>query len=149
MSRQIPTNLEKCCTRIQDFCMSLSHEAFVNFSHLLIVAAIRHDAFPAMLKVCNASHSGLLTSSPKEEKKNREYHLVSIAALMKSFIDPRFYSSEEEMEDKYDSILYMPSFVEALLEHINDYSAQEHLQEHRDFERKRQYPFVQMYETIE
>ena len=55
----------------------------------------------------------------------------------------------EKDEERHDDIVYMVSFVEALMEHINDYSPKEHRKVHEDFMKKKQDPFVEMYEEIE
>ena len=149
MARHIPTDLEKYEMRFHDFCMTLPYETFVNFSHFLIVAAIRHNGNDQMLQICSATHNGLLSASQKERKTKLEYHCISLSGLIKSFIDPRLNTYMEKKEERHDDIVHMVSFVEALMEHINDYSPKEHWKVHEDFMKKKQGPFVEMYEEIE
>jgi hypothetical protein len=145
---QIPTNLENYSMRLSKFVESLSNAAYVNLQHLFFLRAYNSKADEKMLKILNVHLNGLMRCNKREIKEHRPYTDITFLSVVKSFIDPRFYTSEDKINQRQPEIVKVVAFLEALRNHINDFSARDHWKIHEDFFIGNQQPMVDLYKTM-
>ena len=146
--RQLPIDLEEYSKRLSKFCESLSDAAYVNMNHLFFLRAHNSKADEKVLKIYHVYLNSIMRSGKRGIKEHRPYNDISFLTVVKSFIDPRFYKDEKEMNQRQPEIVKVITFLEALREHINDTSAREHWKIHQDFFSNKQQPMVDLYDTM-
>lgn len=145
---QPPTNLEEYSLRLNKFLESLNASAYVNVVHLFFLCAHQLHADEKTLRIYAVYLDALVHAGKREIKEHRPYADISFQVVVKSFIDPRFYSGATEMNRQQPNIVRVVSFLEALMAHVNDTTAKEHWHIHEQFFQGNHQPLVDMYENI-
>ena len=144
----IPTDLEQYSQRLIDFCDSLSASAYVNFHRLFLMRVVKSNPSKMMLDMYVVWLNDLLTGSRKNVASVRKNADVGFLSLVKSYIDPRLFASEEEMKHQHPNTVKVLSFIEALMLHMDDMPASAHWQIHQQFLKGDQQPVVDYYYKV-
>ena len=145
---KLPTNLEQYSLRLSHFVESLNDSAYVNYHHLFFLRAHQSEADEKVLKIYNIHLNAIMKGGKREIKQHRAYNDISFLTVVKSFIDPRFYENEKDMNNRQSEIVKVVTFLEALMDHINDTSAADHWKRHQEFFKGNQQPLVDLYHTM-
>ena len=130
---KIPNDLEQYSQRLIDFYDSLSASAYVNFHRLFLMRVVKLNPNKMMLDMYVVWLQSLLVGSRKNVAGVRKNTDVGFLSLVKSYIDPRLFASEVEMNSQHPNTVKVLSFIEGLMLHMDDMTASEHWRIHQQF----------------